>query len=232
MSKETRLTFLVATNNQGKAKEIKEILKDLPVDILILKDLADYWQKEAQRPLPAEEINRRYAEIEKLMEETADTFEGNALIKARGACKYTGLPALADDSGLEVDYLQGAPGVYSARYAGSHGDDEANNRLLLKNLQGVPDNQRTARFVAVMALVCPSGEEYVTKGVCEGYIADEPKGENGFGYDPIFRLPNDCRTLAQLLPEEKNAISHRAQALAKMVPNIKEMFNKAKKDFS
>jgi XTP/dITP diphosphohydrolase len=223
MNQTDKLTLLAATYNAGKAREIKDILAGLPIEVITLTDLESYWQKQGQRALSANEIKERYAAMAKDMEETAQTFAGNALIKARGACLWTGLPTLADDSGLEVDYLQGAPGVYSARFSGVHGDDEANNALLLEKLKGVPDEKRRARFVAALALVDPLGGEYTARGVCEGFITHEPVGEHGFGYDPIFRLAGDNRTLAQFLPEEKNAVSHRAQALKKMVPHIKEM---------
>jgi XTP/dITP diphosphohydrolase len=148
-------------------------------------------------------------------EEDADTFEGNALIKARAAHEHTGLAALADDSGLVVDALGGAPGVFSARYAGVHGDDDANNAKVLAELEGVPDEERTARFACCIAFVDEDGTEITATGTIEGRIAHGLAGDGGFGYDPMF-LPdhfNGEKTLAQVTQDEKNAISHRGNAL-------------------
>ena len=148
------------------------------------------------------------------VEETEDSFEGNALLKARSACAVSGIPCFADDSGLCVDALDGAPGVYSARYAGEHGNDAANIALLLENLRDIPPEKRTARFVCTAACVYPDGTELIARGVCEGTIALAPKGDRGFGYDPVF-LPEGQggRAMAELSPEEKDAISHRGRAL-------------------
>ena len=147
-------------------------------------------------------------------EETGTTFEANALIKAEAAVAETGFSAIADDSGLVVDALDGEPGVYSARYAGVHGDDAANNAKLLRNLENVEDADRTARFMSVVALVRADGIVLSGEGSCEGMIGHELRGDHGFGYDPLF-LPNDTpgKTMAELTPEEKNAISHRFHAL-------------------
>ena len=151
--------------------------------------------------------------------EDGDTFEANALIKARSACLNSGLPSVADDSGLMVDALNGEPGIYSARYAGT-GNDEDNNALLLKNLENVPNEKRTARFVSCIACVFPDGREFTVKGFCEGTILREPKGNGGFGYDPLFDTEFGC--FGELSPEEKNKISHRANAAAKFSEEIKK----------
>jgi XTP/dITP diphosphohydrolase len=145
--------------------------------------------------------------------EDGDTFEQNAAIKAEAVARVTGLPALADDSGLSVDALGGAPGVYSARYSGGHGDDQANNDLLLKNMEGVED--RTCRFVCAMALALPGEETRVVRGECVGKLLKERAGEGGFGYDPLF-LYEDGKTFAEMSEKEKNAVSHRAVASVKM----------------
>lgn len=222
--------LLVATGNPGKAQEIRALLTGLEVEILTLADLEGLWRTETLGGLPAsqddQEISERFERLERAMAETADTFAGNAAIKARGARNITGLPALADDSGLVVDALGGAPGVYSARYAGGHGDDEANNRLLLTNLEGVPEERRTARFVAALVLALPDGGEFTAEGACEGRIGWAPKGEGGFGYDPLFILAGDGRTTAELPREEKNRISHRGKALQAMAPALRRIFAK------
>lgn len=188
--------ILIASRNSGKIKEYRELLRDLPLAILSLAD--DNFSG-----LPE-------------VEETGQTFRENALLKARAAAGATGLMALADDSGLEVDYLQGAPGVYSSRYAGPGNDDQANNDKLLKALAGVPLQQRGGRFRCVIALVAPGGKEFFSEGVCAGRIAFQPSGSKGFGYDPLFLIPSLEKTLAELGPEVKNRISHRAQAIGAM----------------
>ncbi|MBS7262786.1 MAG: RdgB/HAM1 family non-canonical purine NTP pyrophosphatase [Eubacteriales bacterium] len=151
-------------------------------------------------------------------EETGTTFEENALIKARAVCAATGLPALADDSGLCVDALDGAPGVFSARYAAMHHVDDA-NALLLEQMKAVPDGERSARFVASVALARPDGSVVIACGQCRGSIARAPKGDGGFGYDPIFALP-DGRTIAELSDEEKNRVSHRGEALRALAAKL------------
>lgn len=184
---------VVATGNAHKVVEIEAILsRVMPgTRFVSIKELGDF-------PDP---------------EETGLTFEENALIKARAAHERTGLPAVADDSGLEVDALDGAPGVFSARYAGAHGDDAANNAKLLRELAGVPADRRTARFTSCVALVDGRGEVCGT-GHCEGAVGTEPLGENGFGYDPLFwPAATPGRTMAQLSSQEKNAVSHRFHAL-------------------
>lgn len=184
---------VIATNNAHKVEEIRTALNFEGWEFLTLADCEPY-------PEPTED---------------ADTFEGNALIKARAAHEATGLAALADDSGLAVDALDGAPGVFSARYCGVHGDDDANNAKVLAELEGVPDENRTARFVCALAFVDEDGLETTAFGTIEGRIAHGLSGEGGFGYDPLF-LPDEfggTKTLAEVTQEEKNAISHRGNAL-------------------
>lgn len=187
-------TIVVATGNAHKLTEIEAILSEvLPeVRFVALGQLGDFEDPE----------------------ETGTTFVENAIIKAEAAVAATGLAAIADDSGLVVDALAGEPGVYSARYAGVHGDDAANNAKLLDKLGDTPDAERTARFMSVVALIDASGCVLTGTGACEGAIAREGRGEHGFGYDPLF-LPVDTpgKTMAELTPEEKNAISHRFHAL-------------------
>lgn len=187
-------TIVVATGNAHKLTEIEAILSQvLPeVRFVALGQLGDFEDPE----------------------ENGTTFVENAIIKAEAAVAATGLAAIADDSGLVVDALGGEPGVYSARYAGVHGDDAANNAKLLVNLGDTPDDARTARFMSVVALIEPSGAVLTGTGACEGAIGHEGRGEHGFGYDPLF-LPLDTpgKTMAELTPEEKNAISHRFHAL-------------------
>ena len=155
--------------------------------------------------------------------ETGATFAANALLKASAVCAATGLPAIADDSGLAVDALNGMPGILSARWAGRHGDDAANLRLLLGQLAQLPAGRRTAAFHCAAALVLPDGTQRVVEGILEGYLIDEPRGSNGFGYDPIFVPAGLASTTAELSPEEKDAISHRGRALAALVPVLREL---------
>ncbi|RKY59577.1 MAG: non-canonical purine NTP pyrophosphatase [Candidatus Latescibacterota bacterium] len=188
------MRLVLATRNEGKAKEIREALSGLEVDLLTLSD---------------------FPEVPEVHEDGA-TFSENAKKKALTVAKFTGLPALADDSGLEVDALGGMPGVRSARFAGEGADDDANNRKLLELLKGLPPERRTARFRCVLALAFPDGEVYTVEGTCEGLIAEEPAGEGGFGYDPLFLIPEEGRTFAQMTREEKNSLSHRGRALRKL----------------
>lgn len=184
---------VIATNNAHKVEEIRTALDFEGWEFLTLSQCDPYDE-------PAED---------------ADTFEGNALIKALAAHEHTGLAALADDSGLVVDALDGAPGVYSARYAGVHGDDAANNEKLLRELEGVSDDRRTARFVCSLAFVDEDGTQVFASGTIEGCIAHGLSGEGGFGYDPLF-LPDEfagAKSLAEVTQDEKNAISHRGNAL-------------------
>ena len=186
--------IVFATTNEGKVKEIKEILKDFPIEVVSMKEMG----------------------ITADIEENGATFEENSLIKARALVKLTGLPALADDSGLEVDYLNGEPGIYSARYLGRDTDYDYKNNYIIDKLSGAKGEERSARFVCVISLVLPDCREFVERGVVEGLIGYEQKGENGFGYDPIFYLPEYGKTSAELPPEEKNKISHRGKALTAM----------------
>jgi len=186
--------IVFATTNAGKIKEIKEILADFDVEVASMKEM----------------------NITADIEENGATFEENSLIKARAVSKLTGLPALADDSGLEVDYLNGEPGIYSARYLGRDTDYDYKNNYIIKKLKDAKDEERSARFVCVISLVLPDGREFVKKGVMEGRIGYEIKGENGFGYDPIFYLPEYGKTSAEISAEEKNKISHRGKALSAM----------------
>ncbi|MDO4470186.1 MAG: XTP/dITP diphosphatase [Bacillota bacterium] len=187
-----RLIF--ATGNEHKMIEIREILGELPVEILSMKE----------------------AGIEADIVENGSTFEENALIKAKEVCKLAGEMVLADDSGLEIDYLNGEPGIYSARYMGEDTSYRIKNQNLIDRLAGVPDEKRTARFVCAIAAAFPDGRSFVVRGTIEGMIGYEERGENGFGYDPIFYLPERGVSTAELPPEEKNSISHRGNALRKM----------------
>ncbi len=186
------LEIVIASRNPGKVKEIERIMEGLPVRWLSFRDILGL-------PDP---------------EETGSTFRENALIKAGAVMESAGKPALADDSGLEVDALGGAPGVRSARYAGGHGDDRENVRRLLRELEGMPPERRTARFVCRVALLFPDGRCLEAEGVCEGSISAAPRGEGGFGYDPVFVPRGYDRTFAELTPEEKDSLSHRGRALA------------------
>lgn len=187
---------IFATSNQGKVREIKAIIEETGADVEVL--------------------SLKEAGITTEIIEDGTTFEENALIKARTICKETGLLTLADDSGLEVDYLGGEPGIYSARYLGEDTPHSIKNPSIIKRLEGVPDEERTARFVCACAAVFPDGREEVLRETMEGRIAYEEKGENGFGYDPLFYLPEYGCTNAELSPEEKNKISHRGKALRAM----------------
>jgi XTP/dITP diphosphohydrolase len=194
--KSKALKIVIASKNSGKVAEFQRILSSVGVSIATGIDFPD-------------------------VEESGSTFEANALLKAHAVSNFTGLPALADDSGLSVDFLGGAPGIYSARWSGVHGDDGANIAKLLKDLTGVADANRGAKFVAVLALVKPGGEELLVRGELKGKIRTEAVGDNGFGYDPIFEPENFHRTLGEMSPSEKDAISHRASALALLTPKIR-----------
>lgn len=191
-------TALLATSNLGKLREYEPLLDGLPVRWTLLSDL----------------------ELDLEVEETGTTFEENARLKAVTYAQASGLPTLADDSGLEVDALDGAPGVRSARYAGPSASDEDRYRLLLHNLEGVPDDQRMARFVCVAAMALPSGPIATALGTVEGRITREPRGAGGFGYDPVFWVAEKGRTMAQLEQDEKNRISHRGRAVTALRPEI------------
>jgi XTP/dITP diphosphohydrolase len=195
--------LLVGTNNRGKVREYEELLANLPGAIKITFP--------AQEGLALE------------VEETGETFEANARIKALAYAQASGLPTLADDSGLEVDALDGAPGVHSARYAGPGRSDADRYRKLLDVLDNTPTGQRSARFRCVVALALPDGTVRTASGTCEGEIGFTPRGEHGFGYDPIFVVEgHGGRTMAELLPEVKNRISHRARALTAVRPILEQ----------
>lgn len=194
---------VLATRNTGKVGELRQILADvldrLGVELVGMD---------------------AYPDVPDVVE-SGVTFEENALLKARAAAAATGLPALADDSGLAVDVLGGAPGIFSARWAGGHGDDRANLDLLLAQIADVPDEHRGAAFVCAAALAMPDGRSVTRQGRFEGVVVREPRGSNGFGYDPVLQVAGDTRTSAELPPQEKNARSHRAtafRALAEVLP--------------
>lgn len=196
------MQLLVASGNEHKVAEIKELLRGSGWEVLSLKDFP-------QLQMP---------------EETAPDFAGNAALKAQAGVAATGLWTLADDSGLAVDYLHGAPGVYSARYAGEQKDDAANNRKLLAAMQDCPEAERTARFVCVLVLAGPAGQHFEAVGRCEGRIGYAERGSQGFGYDPLFFVHAYAdRTMAELDMAEKNKISHRAAALAEMLPVLQRL---------
>lgn len=191
-------TIVVATKNPGKAREYAEMLEPLGITV---KTLVDF---------PAFAIN-----------ENGRTFEENAMIKAQTAVEQLKLPVMADDSGLMVDALDGAPGVHSARYAGDH-DDLANNQKLLRELAGLPDEQRTAHFHTTIVGLKPNGEQLVAEGQVDGHILRNPQGENGFGYDPLFYVDELGCAMATLSDNEKNAISHRGRALREFMEHFND----------
>ena len=201
MSKE----FLIATHNMKKRDELYRILSPLGIDVKT-----------------ADQLGIEITDVE----ETGETFYENALLKAQSGCRESGMPCVADDSGLAVDYLVGAPGVYSARFAGVHGDDERNNDKLLKLLADLPAEERTARYVAVVCCVFPNGDVISARGECEGYIGFERIGDGGFGYDPLFRVGD--KSMAQLTAEDKDAISHRGNALRALAVKLTEYFEQQK----
>ena len=182
--------FLIATHNMKKRDELYRILSPLGIDVKT-----------------ADQLGIEITDVE----ETGETFYENALLKAQSGCAESGMPCVADDSGLAVDYIAGAPGVYSARFSGGHGNDEANNQKLLKILTDVPVEERTARFVSVVCCVFPDGDIISARGECKGYIGFEPRGNGGFGYDPLFMVGD--KSFAELTPEQKDELSHRGNAL-------------------
>ena len=193
------MKIFIATKNQKKLKELSRILVPMGFEVLCEKDFADEFPD---------------------VEENGTTFEENAIIKAKAGLDNTGLISVADDSGICVDYLDGAPGIYSARYSGEHGDDQSNNDKLLSELAGVPMEKRTARYVAAIACVFPYGRKFTVRGECEGKIAFEPKGVNGFGYDPYFI--SELGVMAELTAEQKDSISHRGKALKLFKEELKK----------
>jgi len=192
------LEILIATNNLGKVKEIKDILDSPEIKILTMKDFPH---------LPK-------------IEEDGKTYQENAFKKARKISEHTGKICLADDSGLEIDYLKGKPGIYSSRWGNS--DEERINKVL-KLLENVPRNKRNAKFVCVAVLVFPDGKTYIVKEECNGIIGFQPKGEHGFGYDPIFLVPEYEKTFAELGDKIKNQISHRGKAMRRMIDIINKI---------
>lgn len=195
------MKVILATGNAGKLKEMRAILEPLDIEIV---SQADYNLEE--------------------VEETGLSFVENALLKARHATLHTGLPAIADDSGLEVDALKGAPGIYSARYAGPDATDEDNNRELLDNLAGRSANERRARFVCLMVFLRHPEDPtpLISQGTWEGRILESPRGDGGFGYDPLFLIPDRNQTSAELPPEVKNELSHRGRALRGLVEQLQQ----------
>lgn len=194
------MRLVVASGNKGKLREIAEILKDYDV------------------------VSMQAAGFAGDVEETGETFEENALIKARAVCRALDLPALADDSGLCVEALGGAPGVYSARFCGRHGDDKANNALLLEKLRGVPEQRRGAYFESCVAVCFPDGREITASGRTYGSILEEEVGEGGFGYDPLFESAELGKSFGLASAEEKNAVSHRGKALRALAQKLKELW--------
>jgi XTP/dITP diphosphohydrolase len=199
-----RCRLLIATRNPGKLREYEVLLAGLPIDLTYLD-------------------NEGIAED---VEETGSSFAENAMQKARQYALVSDLPTLADDSGLEVDALGGEPGVHSARYAGPGATDEDRYRLLLDKMRDVPRDGRGARFRCVIAVAEPEGQTFTAEGVCEGSIAFAPQGHFGFGYDPVFYLPEYDKTLAQLPPDEKNRISHRAKAAQGIRPILEALIGR------
>jgi|SRR5690625_27670 len=193
-------TIIIATNNEGKAKEFEALFNAYDYSIKTLRDFPDIED----------------------VPETGETFAENALQKATAISKMLDAIVLADDSGLEVDALDGKPGIYSARFAGEHGNDKKNNEKLLKELENVPKEKRTANFHCTLALVGPGKEPLFVEGNVDGYILFEPRGKYGFGYDPLFYLPKFDKTMAELPQEEKNRISHRAKAIEKLKSHLNE----------
>lgn len=196
------MKFIIATNNKKKLRELAVILEKLGVSAVSLAE----------------------AGVESDVEETGTTFEENSRLKAVAAMKKSGLPAIADDSGLEVDALGGEPGVFSARYGGDLcADDVERYKYLLKNMENVPDGKRSARFVSVITCVFPDGREISARGEIEGEILREARGEGGFGYDPVFFVPGENMTTAEMSQERKNEISHRAKSLQLMSKKLEEV---------
>lgn len=198
------MDYIIATHNMKKRDELQRILEPLGIRVLL-----------------AEEAGVELTDVE----ETGTTFEENAILKAESGCKESGMPCIADDSGLAVDYLDGAPGVYSARYAGEHGDDDANNAKLFKALEGVDPEKRGAAYVSVACCVYPDGTKLIARGECRGTIGYELIGNGGFGYDPMFYPVeyNGEKTMAQLTAEEKDAISHRGKSVRMLAEQIGEI---------
>ena len=196
--------LLLATRNKGKIEEFRRILEAIApgeIELIGLDSFPDLHD----------------------VDETGSTFEENALLKAREMCEASGIPAIADDSGLCVDYLNGDPGIFSARWSGKHGDDKANTEKVLSQLTDVPDEKRSAHFTCVAALALPDGRTHVEEAKFEGWILHEPIGDQGFGYDPIFQPDGYTISSAQMSAREKDAISHRGKALRAIAPHVRKM---------
>lgn len=193
-------TIIIATNNKGKAKEFKKIFSDYGYNIKTLHDFPEIGE----------------------IPETGDSFAENALQKAAAISEELNTIVLADDSGLEVEALNGEPGIYSARYAGEHGNDQKNNEKLLKELENIPKEERKANFHCTLVLVGPGREPLFVEGNIEGFILDAPKGENGFGYDPLFYIPSLDKSMGELTNDEKNQMSHRAKAIEQLRDHLGE----------
>ncbi|MDE6470714.1 MAG: XTP/dITP diphosphatase [Eubacterium sp.] len=194
------MDFILATNNMKKLAEMQRILSPLGINVVTAKMLG----------ITLEDV-----------EEDGETFEDNAKLKAHAACKETNMPAIADDSGLCVDYLDGAPGIFSARFAGEHGNDEKNNDLLLEKLDGIPLEKRTAHYVCAICCTFPDGKEIVVRGECNGVIGFERDGHEGFGYDPLFLV--DGKAFGRYTAEEKDKISHRGNALRLLTKELEKI---------
>lgn len=194
------MDFILATNNMKKLAEMQRILSPLGINVVTAKMLGKQLED---------------------VEEDGKTFEDNAKLKARAACKEMNMPAIADDSGLCVDYLNGAPGIFSARFAGEHGNDEKNNDLLLEKLDGVPLEKRTAHYVCAICCTFPDGREIVIRGECNGVIGFERDGHEGFGYDPLFLV--DGKAFGRYTAEEKDKISHRGNALRLLTKELEKI---------
>lgn len=194
------MDFILATNNMKKLAEMQRILSPLGINVVTAKMLGKQLED---------------------VEEDGKTFEDNAKLKARAACKEMNMPAIADDSGLCVDYLDGAPGIFSARFAGEHGNDEKNNDLLLEKLDGVPLEKRTAHYVCAICCTFPDGREIVVRGECNGIIGFERDGHEGFGYDPLFFV--DGKAFGRYTAEEKDKISHRGNALRLLTKELEKI---------
>ena len=195
---------IIATQNKGKAKDFEALFGPLGYQVLTLRDVAQDMD----------------------VEETGVTFEENAILKAEAVAEALQTTVIADDSGLEIDALNGEPGVYSARYAGEAKSDEANIDKVLEKLTDVPEENRTARFRCVLAIASPNKKTITYSGSCEGRILSERRGENGFGYDPVFFVPSEGKAMAEMVPEEKAAISHRGNAIRELKKAMPEWLNK------
>ena len=195
--------IIIATKNKGKAKDFEALFNPIGYEVKTLHDVAEEME----------------------IEETGTTFEENALLKATSLANHLQCMVIADDSGLEIDALDGRPGIYSARYAGEEKSDEENIDKVLKELEGIKESEKTARFVCAIAVASPNKEPFTVRGTCEGIIATERKGTNGFGYDPIFYVPSEQKMMAELSAEQKGAISHRGNAIKKLSDVLEDLIS-------